>query len=205
MTEHQGPQDRPAWPFGSKPCMTGEHEDCGHLGSIGFGPGDGGRPALTLFLCRCGCHSACPLDGRPAVSRSVWVGLCDCPGTELAEGRLDEAAREAPDFPDSDRLLRSLRDRQENRDRERQQKREEMRAAWDAARTAAAGKNRAQIREIYVAELRARSLTVPSGPLLDAAADAIARNREKISAVHSGRLLAEIGRELWKTFSPFTE
>ena len=70
-----------------------------------------------------GCRRDC--DGLP----SVWVGLCDCHGTELAEDRLDEAAREAPDFPDRDRLLRDLRERQENRDRKRQQKREAMRAA----------------------------------------------------------------------------
>ena len=93
--------------------MTGAHEDCGHLGSIGYGFQDGGR--LTLLLCHCGCHSTCPLAGRVLpVSRAIWVGLCDCPGTELAEDRLDQG------FSDFKRRLREL---QEKRARERQEDR----------------------------------------------------------------------------------
>ncbi len=50
MAGYQGPQDGPGWPTRSRSCMTGAHEDCGHLGTIGFGPGDGGRPAPTRGL-----------------------------------------------------------------------------------------------------------------------------------------------------------
>lgn len=140
-----------------------------------------------LALCHCGCHSACPLAGRlPPVSRAIWVGLCDCPGTELAEDRLDEAQRKMPDFE------RRWREHQDKRARERQ----EERAAREATRAAAAGKSRTQIREIYVAELRARGLTVPSDLVLDATVDAIARNREEFSLVYSARLLAEQWRDL---------
>jgi len=81
-------------------------------------------------------------------------------------------------------LLRKQRERQEKRAREQQQTRAAMRAAWEATRAAAAGKSRAQIRESYVAELLARAVTVPSGLVLDAVADAIARNRDKISVVY---------------------
>jgi hypothetical protein len=81
--------------------------------------------------------------------------------------------------------------------RERQQERE-AREAREATRAAAEGKSRGQIREIYVGELRARGLTVPSGLVLDATADAIARNREKFSMAYSARLVAEAGRNLWK-------
>jgi hypothetical protein len=57
-----------------------------------------------------------------------------------------------------------------------------------------------------VAELRARGLTLPSGLVLDATADAIARNREKFSAAYSARVAAELGRDLWKLLSrPSTE
>jgi hypothetical protein len=100
----------------------------------------------------------CTLAGRLGASHSTWVGLCDCPGTELAEDRTDEARREAPDFPDRERLLR----------------------------------------ELYVAELRARGVSVPSALVLDATADAIARNREKFSVAYSARVVAELGRDLWK-------
>lgn len=92
--------------------MTGTHVDCGHLGSIGYGFWDGGRP--SLMLCRCSCHSACALAGRlPFVSRAIWVGLCACPGTELAEDKLDEAEREAPDFSDVERRARERREKRE--------------------------------------------------------------------------------------------
>jgi len=154
-----------------------------------------------VLLCSCRCHSACPLAGRLLVSRAIWVGLCECPGTELAEDKFDQAEREAPHFPDFERRLR---ERQEQRARERQEHRADMRAAREATRAAAAGKSRAQIREIYVAELRARGLEVPSDLMLDATADAIARNREKVSVIYSARLLAELGRDLGRLLSRFS-
>jgi hypothetical protein len=162
MAGYQAPQDGPGqgWPR-SRSCLTGTHEDCGHLGSTSYDLWDGGRP--SLLLCQCGCHSTCSLAGRlPLVSRVIWVGLCTCPGTELAEDKLDEAEREAPEFPDLEQLVR---ERQEQRTRERQEEKAAMRAALEATRAAAAGKSRAQIREIYLAELRARGLTVPSEPV----------------------------------------
>ncbi len=77
--------------------MTGTHPDCGHVGSIGFSFWDGGRVSLTI--CRCSCHATCLLTGRgPLVSRAMWAGLCTCPGTDLAEAKLDAAQRAAPDF-----------------------------------------------------------------------------------------------------------
>jgi hypothetical protein len=118
MARYRAPQDRLSKPFGSRSCMTGAHEDCGHLGSIGYGFQDGGR--LMLQLCHCGCHSTCPLAGRLLpVSRAIWVGLCECPGTELAEDRLDQAER-GPNFRNFKRRLREL---QEKRARERQEDR----------------------------------------------------------------------------------
>jgi hypothetical protein len=153
------------------------------------------------LLCRCGCHSACALAGRlPPVSRVIWVGLCTCPGTELAEEKLDEAQREVPDFA---RLEYLARERQEQRAREHQAERAELREAREATRAAATGKSRAQIRLIYVAELRARGLSVPSDLELEAIADAIARGRENVSVAYSARLLAQLGREFGKLLSKF--
>jgi hypothetical protein len=192
MAGHQAPQDGTDPELRSRSCVTGAHGDCGHLGFVGSGLRIGGRPPLVL--CRCSCHLSCTLAGRLGASHSTWVGLCDCPGTELAEDRIDEAAREVPDLPDMERLLR---EQQEERARQRQQEQ----AAREAARAAAQGKSRAQIRETYVAELRARGLTAPSGLVLDATADAIARNRERFSAAYSARIVAELGRDLWKLLS----
>jgi hypothetical protein len=73
----------------------------------------------------------------------IWVGLCTCAGTELAEEKLDQAEREAPDFPDMEQRSREIR---EKLARERQEKQAAMRAAWEATRGAAAGKSRAEIR-----------------------------------------------------------
>jgi hypothetical protein len=134
------------------------------------------------------------------VSRVIWVGLCTCPGTELAEALLDEAAARASEFPDMDRLTR---EHMQQRARERQEKRAATRAAWEATRAAAAGKSHAQVREIYVAELRKRGLPIPSDLMLDATADAIAHGRDKFSVVYSARLLADLGREFGKLLSSF--
>lgn len=54
-----------------------------------------------------------------------------------------------------------------------------------------------------MAELRGRGLTIPSDLVLDAYADAIARNREKFSVVYSVRVLAELGRDFRKILSRF--
>lgn len=186
MAGYQAPLNGPDPEFRSRSCATGGHEECGHLGFVASSLQVGGRP--PLLLCRCRCHLTCTLAGRLGASYSTWVGLCDCPGTEQAEDRINEAARDAPD------MERLLREQQEKRARERQLERE----AREATRAAAKGKGRGQIREIYVGELRVRGLTVPSGLVLDATADAIARNREKFSMVYSARLVAEAGRNLWK-------
>jgi hypothetical protein len=197
MAGHRGHEGGPGWPFRSRSCVSGAHESCGHLGHGSMLSHDG---RLVLMLCRCDCHAACALaTGVPLVPQAIWVGLCTCPGTELAEARLAEAEREAPDFPDVERM----RERREERARERQAERAAGRAAWEAARAAADGKSRAQAREVYVAELRARGLAVPSDLVLDAAADAIARNREKFSVSYSARVLAGLGRDFAKLLSRF--
>ena len=134
----------------------------------------------------------------PLVTREVWQARCVCPGTDLAAGKLDEAERDGQDFGDFERRWQERRERSA---RESQQRRAAKREAFTAARAAGAGKSRAQIREIYVAELRARGLSLPSDLVLDATADAIARNREKFSVIYSARVLAELGRDFRKLFS----
>lgn len=61
-------------------------------------------------------------------------------------------------------------ERQERRSRARRQARKE---AFEAAREAAPGKSREDMKDLYVAELRARGQDVPPGPLLGAEIDAL--------------------------------
>jgi hypothetical protein len=197
MASDHPPEGWPGGLSGSRSCSTEAHADCGHLASIGYGFWNGGGPAP--LLCQCVCHSACPLVGRlPFVSRATWEAQCTCPGTELAAGRLDQAERNAPDFSDFER---QWQERWEGSPRDPWQLRVAKREALEAARAAGAGRSRAQIREIYVAELRARGLRVPSDLMLDATADAIARNSDGFSLVYKVRLLAEAGQQLRNLFS----
>jgi hypothetical protein len=199
MAEYHGPGGGPGWPLRSMSCLAGTHAECGHLGAMTYGRRDAGRPSLVL--CQCGCHSACPLAGWSlVVSRAIWEGLCTCAGTELAAVKLDGARRDAPDF---DEFKRTWRERREKSARESDKRVAGRREAFEAARAASAGKSGEQIRELYVAELRARGLTVPSDIVLDATADAIAGNRDKFSMIYSVRVLAELGRDLRKLVSGF--
>ena len=192
-TYHHRSEGGPAGPPRSRPCTGERHADCGHLLSVARSPG--ARPAV--LLCQCACHSPCPLARRlPLVTREIWQAQCICPGTGLAAGKLDEAERE--ETPGFAGFGREWRERWADSEQKSQQRRAAARGAFEAARAAAAGKSRAEIREIYLAERRARGLTIPSDLVLDAYADAIARDRDKFSVVYSARILAELGRDFRK-------
>jgi len=75
---------------------------------------------------------------------------------------------------------------------ERRRKRKE---ALNAARTRAAGQNREEIRASYTAELRARGLRVPAGPVIDAEVARITGNPLP-ALLLAGKDLASIGKEL---------
>jgi hypothetical protein len=70
-----------------------------------------------------------------------------------------EAGVEFPDFHES--MAKAQRESQARRE------------AFDAARAGAAGKSRAEIRDLYESELRSRGLEIPSEEILDARVDAI--------------------------------
>jgi hypothetical protein len=145
--EHEFDNDRR-----SAACV---HDDCPHkIGSVGgFNP----RRVRLEFgaeLCRCGCHSSCPVtsERRMAVPVRAWREKCTCPGAEDERVREDRIKAGTPDY---------IR---------------EYRAAFDAVRVRAAGMSREQIRDLYEAELDARGLEIPMGEMLDADVDAIAGN-----------------------------
>lgn len=177
----------------SDPCVNGMHADCGHLYAVALSEGDG-RVSLSVIRCTCTCHAACPLASWIwSVPRQVWQEQCTCPGTEQAARKLDEAGSELPDFAE---VKRQLHEHLKTDRRARENRRTARGEAFDAARRRGAGKSREQAREIYVAELRARGVPMPSDLVLDAYADAIARNRSKFTVSYAARVLAELGKDL---------
>lgn len=144
-------------------CARDGHRECPHF----FGMGGGWRNLLRLEfdagLCQCSCHNACPLGGtsRRSVPFKVWLDSCACPGADRARQRFAEVG-EPPSFD-------AVHERQERDSTARKE-------AFQAARRAAAGKSRDEIRDLYVAELRSRGLEPPTEPFLAATVEHIAGN-----------------------------
>jgi hypothetical protein len=145
-------------------CARGEHEACPHFVAMGGGFNPRRlRPEFGASLCRCSCHAGCPVTSRRlAVPFKVWRESCTCPGAEQEKQRLTDDGLEPPDFAE-------LREQAER-------KRLARREAFEAARAAAAGKSKAEIQDLYVAELRARGLRVPRPEVLAAVAERINGN-----------------------------
>ena len=135
-------------------CLEGLHEECGHW--------RGYRVALNLrrlrregfaMLCGCGCHSSCPVTNEEnTVGDAAWRQWCTCPGAEAIRGTRDQVETQPINFSD-------FRDgwakyRQESKTR---------REAFKAAQASAAGMDLEQLKDLYVAELRSRGLTMPDG------------------------------------------
>lgn len=102
----------------------------------------------------------------------AWYTSCTCPGADGERQRLDNAGIKVRDFAE-------LREERKRLSRAHQE-------ARAATRARAAGRSREEIREIYIAELRARNLKVPAEPVLDAAVDYITGN-----PLPAGRVLGE--------------
>jgi hypothetical protein len=147
-------------------CARDAHQECPHFAGMGGGGLNPRRLRLEFgtVLCRCSCHDACPLagTGRWAVPFKLWRDSCTCPGADRARQRMAATGREPPSF-------REIRERQRQTDQAR-------REAFQAARRAAAGKSRDEIRELYLAELRARGLPPPPEQALAATVEHIAGN-----------------------------
>jgi hypothetical protein len=74
-------------------CVLGNHENCPHLN--GYGGGFNLRRLrfeASALLCKCDCHSSCPLSGKRAFIREqIWHESCTCPGAEDERPRRDPA------------------------------------------------------------------------------------------------------------------
>jgi hypothetical protein len=149
-------------------CLQERHAECPHL----FGLGGGFnpvtlRPEHGASLCTCDCHASCPVTGDERTASRLatttgkkWHDSCTCPGAAAERARWEQAGVD---------LTVDLWDLA----RQRQQARRE---AFTAAKAQAAGKSHEQIKEIYLAELRARHQEAPSPEALDATVAAIGGN-----------------------------
>jgi hypothetical protein len=162
-------------------CLRGSHDECSHL--CGLGGGLNPRRFRLEFgaaLCKCECHSSCPITGdRAAVPFQTWDDSCSCPGAAEERGRQAQAGMEFPDFRDH---MAQSRRRSESR-----------REAFHEARAKAAGRSREGIRDLYLAELRSRGLKIPPDDVLDANVDAITGDYRS-SAHLIGRALADLAK-----------
>ena len=121
----------------------------------------GPRLESTVALCRCSCHATCPLADRMPVPLTVWQQLCTCPGAEEQRAWKDDPDEPVPGFKEF----------REKHEREWRERREAGRQAFRAAQAAADGKRREQVRDLYLAELRARGLDEPRDAILEATVD----------------------------------
>jgi hypothetical protein len=178
----------------SRACTLGVHDDCAHF--VTTGGGFNLRRLRFEFgagLCPCTCHASCPVatgGKRLTVPAEIWRESCTCPGAGQERRRLEEAGVEFPDFG-------KIREDARSRSRARKE-------ALESARARAAGKDRDEIREIYIAELNSRGLRAPREDHLDAAVDQITGN-PLTAARLAVENLAQTGkalRELSRVFRP---
>lgn len=171
----------------SRACARQAHGDCPHFASMGGGFNPRRlRLELGAGLCPCSCHSSCqatPAERRMTVPFKVWRESCTCPGAAAERHRLDEAdISDPPDFGE-------MREEARRRSRARSE-------AFEATRARAAGRDREEIRAMYVAELRARGLKIPADPVLDAVVDRITGN--PLPAVRlAGESLVRMGKAFY--------
>jgi hypothetical protein len=143
-------------------CLRGGHHECGHINIAVRARKSRDRLESTIALCRCSCHASCSLADRMPVRLTIWQQLCTCPG-----GDKQRRWKEDPDEP-----FPGFREARERDQRKSQERRDARRQAFDAARdAAAAGMTRAEIRDVYIAELRNRDQDIPPEPFLEADLD----------------------------------
>lgn len=151
----------------SAACVGDDHRECGHV-RIGFrGFLTAARLQSTIVLCGCNCHASCPLADRAPVPLTVWQQLCVCPGGERYRVWKEDAKEPWPGAAESwERTRRKTVHRIFVR-----------REAFRAAEAVANGKTRAQVRDIYLAELRARDQETPPEPFLEVDLDLLTGHR----------------------------
>jgi hypothetical protein len=162
-------------------CLRGMHDDCPHM--LGLGGGLNPRRLRLEFgavLCKCECHSSCPITGnRSAVPFRTWHDSCSCPGAEQERRKQDQAGVGFPDF--KEHMAQS------------QRQSESRTEAFHATQAEAAGRSREEIRDLYLSQLRSRGLKIPPEDVLDAKVDAITGDYRS-SARLMGRALSDLAK-----------
>ena len=144
----------------SRACADDAHRACGHV-SFACPRVPGHRPEPAIVLCQCPCRKACTLGRRKGtVPATVWR-RCACPGAEHARTTQGDPGEALPGFEEFRETYKS----------ESWQRSEARREAFNAALGAASRKTGDEIRNLYIAELRARGMEIPPEPLLAAAVD----------------------------------
>lgn len=152
-----GPYEDPISPA----CARGGHQECGHV-RVGLRfPVSADRLQSRIVLCGCDCHASCPLAGRAPVALTVWQQLCACSGGAKHRAWSEDAREPWPGAADAWEKSR----------RETVLRRSARREAFRAAHAAAHGKSRAQVLDLYRAELQARDQELPAEPFLGAQLD----------------------------------
>ena len=174
-------------------CLRSQHEDCPHFNGLGGGFNPRRlRPEFSAGLCPCTCHTSCPVTittRRMTVPVATWYDSCTCPGADQARRSMDDTG-----------VNRDFGARwEESRNRSRAGK-----EAFTAAKARAAGKNREEIRRLYIAELQARNLQIPADPILDTAIDSITGNPLPAARL-LGHQLIGMGKEIHKLTKLFTQ
>jgi hypothetical protein len=79
-------------------CARDTHDPCPHLFSLGGFHLRRPRSQSSAILCRCSCHSSCPVTpaaGQATLSAKAWHSSCTCPSADLTRQRLDEAGQKS--------------------------------------------------------------------------------------------------------------
>jgi hypothetical protein len=167
-------------------CLEGTHEECGHWRGCGSArnPRRLRRERFTI-LCGCDCHSSCPATNeKNTVGDLAWRQSCTCPGAEAVRRMLDEVVGLPFGVRDFAEMWAESRHEFKSR-----------REAFKAAQASAAGQDREQLKNLYVAELRSRGRKIPGDEALDAA---IAAHMDSYptGARFVGREVVSLGKRL---------
>jgi hypothetical protein len=163
-------------------CLAGVHEECGHwLGSGSARNLRRLRRERFTVLCGCDCHSSCLVNTGGDLA---WRQSCTCPGAEALRRILDEVAGMPFGVRDFAEMWAESRHEFKSR-----------REAFKAAQASAAGQDRGQLKDLYVAELRARGRKIPGDEALDAAL-AAHLDSYPAGARFAGREVVSLGKRL---------
>jgi hypothetical protein len=169
-------------------CLEGMHEECGHWRGSGSArnPRRLRRERFTI-LCGCDCHSSCPVTNEKNTGGDLaWRQSCTCPGAEALRRMLDEVVILPFEVRDFAEMWAESR-------HEFKSRREAFKAAQ--AQASAAGQDREQLKDLYVAELRSRGRRIPGDEALGAAV-AAHMDSYPTGARFVGREVISLGKRL---------